>query len=147
VPVIGSCCQASLGSVVIGEFTRRALTGAPGAIVIAPRDYVQTPSPPREVGMAYDASPEPRRADRRPRLGRRAWGGDVTPHAPYGELAISSTTLDLLVVGSRGEHPIERLSTRSAALQLVASARCPLLVLTRSAPILAPRPPNGRDWP
>jgi nucleotide-binding universal stress UspA family protein len=63
--------------------------------------------------------------------------GDVEPHAAYGdpveELTVYSASLDLLVVGSRGYGPLRRLVYGSVAQQLARTARCPLLVLTRSA--------------
>ncbi|HKR98763.1 MAG TPA: universal stress protein [Candidatus Dormibacteraeota bacterium] len=69
--------------------------------------------------------------------GRIAALGDVAPHAAYGqpaeELALYSASLDLLIVGSRGYGPIGRLIHGSTSQQLAHSARCPLLVLTRTA--------------
>ncbi|MGH8326255.1 MAG: universal stress protein [Steroidobacteraceae bacterium] len=63
--------------------------------------------------------------------------GGVEPHAAYGpaaeELATYSDSLDLLVVGSRGYGPIGRLVHGSTSRHLARTARCPLLVLTRSA--------------
>ena len=63
--------------------------------------------------------------------------GDVEPHAAYGqpaeELAQYSESLDLLIVGSRGYGPIGRLIHGSTSQQLAHTARCPLLVLTRTA--------------
>jgi nucleotide-binding universal stress UspA family protein len=67
--------------------------------------------------------------------------GDVEPHAVYGnpveELAVYSASLDLLVVGSRGYGPLGRLVHGSTSQQLARVARCPLLVLTRTAPASA----------
>ncbi len=61
----------------------------------------------------------------------------VEPHAVYGdpaeELSAFSGTVDLLVVGSRGYGPFGRLLYGSTAQRLAHSARCPLLVLTRTA--------------
>lgn len=61
----------------------------------------------------------------------------VEPHAVYGnaaeELAQYSGSVDLLVVGSRGYGPIGRLVHGSTSQQLARAARCPLLVLTRTA--------------
>jgi nucleotide-binding universal stress UspA family protein len=75
--------------------------------------------------------------------GRIAALGDVEPHAAYGqpaeELALYSESLDLLIVGSRGYGPIGRLIHGSTSQQLAHSARCPLLVLTRTAR------PSARD--
>jgi nucleotide-binding universal stress UspA family protein len=63
--------------------------------------------------------------------------GDVEARAAYGqpaeELALYSASLDLLIVGSRGYGPIGRLIHGSTSQQLAHSARCPLLVLTRTA--------------
>jgi nucleotide-binding universal stress UspA family protein len=60
----------------------------------------------------------------------------VEPHAAYGvpaeELALYGASVDLLVVGSRGYGPIGRIFHGSTSFQLVRSARCPLLVLTRA---------------
>ena len=44
-----------------------------------------------------------------------------------------SASLDLLIVGSRDYGPIGRLVHGSTSQQLARMARCPLLVLTRSA--------------
>lgn len=61
----------------------------------------------------------------------------VEPHAAYGrpceELTQFSASVDLLVVGSRGYGPLGRLVHGSTTSILAATARCPLLVLTRAA--------------
>jgi len=63
--------------------------------------------------------------------------GGAEVHAAYGdpveELTLYSASLDLLVVGSRGYGPIGRLVHGSTSQKLARTARCPLLVLTRSA--------------
>ena len=70
----------------------------------------------------------------------RALGG-VEAHVAYGdaaeELALYSASLDLLVVGSRGYGPIGRLIHGSTSRKLTRMARCPLLVLPRSARVIA----------
>jgi nucleotide-binding universal stress UspA family protein len=70
----------------------------------------------------------------------RALGG-VEAHVAYGdaaeELALYSASLDLLVVGSRGYGPIGRLIRGSTSRKLTHMARCPLLVLPRSARVIA----------
>jgi nucleotide-binding universal stress UspA family protein len=62
--------------------------------------------------------------------------GGVEPHATYGdpveELTLYSASLDLLVIGSRDYGPLGRLLYGSTAEKLASTARCPLLVLTRS---------------
>lgn len=62
--------------------------------------------------------------------------GGVEPHVAYGatadELTQFSESVDLLIVGSHGYGPIERLIHGSTSEQLARSAHCPLLVLPRS---------------
>jgi nucleotide-binding universal stress UspA family protein len=71
--------------------------------------------------------------------------GGVEAHAAYGdpaeELALYSASLDLLVVGSRDYGPIGRLVHGSTSKKLARMARCPLLVLPRSA-----RTIEARAW-
>ncbi|HUA47559.1 MAG TPA: universal stress protein [Solirubrobacteraceae bacterium] len=74
----------------------------------------------------------------------------VEPHAVYGdtveELTLYSASLDLLVVGSRGYGPLGRLVHGSTAQHLAGTARCPLLVLTRSARTASePAASDGRE--
>jgi len=68
--------------------------------------------------------------------------GGVEAHSAYGdpveELTLYSASLDLLVVGSRGYGPLGRLVYGGVAQRLARTARCPLLVLTRSARTAAP---------
>jgi nucleotide-binding universal stress UspA family protein len=76
--------------------------------------------------------------------------GGVEAHAAYGhpaeELALYSASLDLLVVGSRGYGPIGRLFHGSTSQELARTARCPLLVLPRSArTIEADEVPTSED--
>ena len=63
--------------------------------------------------------------------------GDVESHAAYGdpveELTLYSASLGLLVIGSCGYGPLGRLVYGGVAQRLARTARCPLLVLTRSA--------------
>jgi len=84
---------------------------------------------PVELASAHDEVDDARE--------RIAALGGVEPHAAYGdaaeELTLYSASLDLLVVGSRGYGPLGRLVYGSVAQRLARKARCPLLVLTRSA--------------
>lgn len=177
--VIGSSRRGLLGRVLIGDDTRAALNGAPCAVAITPTGYRREPAVMREIGVAYNGSPESERALKLARtvaaehqtnlsafeavstpayfflsapapvgtdsIQRRvdqarerivALGG-VEPHAAYGdpveELTLYSASLDLLVVGSRGYGPLGRLVYGGVAQRLARTARCPLLVLTRSA--------------
>ena len=66
--------------------------------------------------------------------------GGVESHAAYGdaaeELALYSASLDLLIVGSRGYGPLGRLIHGSTSKKLAHMARCPLLVLPRTARVI-----------
>lgn len=61
---------------------------------------------------------------------------DVEGHAIYGlageELAVFGNAVDLLIVGSRGYGPLERLVHGSTSNYLQRHARCSLLVLPRA---------------
>jgi nucleotide-binding universal stress UspA family protein len=177
--VVGSSRRGLLGRVLIGDDTRAALNGAPCAIAIAPTGYSREPAVMREIGVAYNGSPESDRALKLARTiaaehqtklsafeavstpayfflsapypvdsdsiqgrvsqarDRIAALGGVEPHAAYGdpveELTLYSASLDLLVVGSRGYGPLGRLVYGGVTQRLARTARCPLLVLTRSA--------------
>ena len=111
----------------------RMLASASGAKLSA----LETVSLPSDAFLgpgAVDNTPQRLLEDAR---GRIAALGDVEPHAEYGqpaeELALYSASLDLLIVGSRGYGPIGRLIHGSTSQQLAHSARCPLLVLARTA--------------
>jgi nucleotide-binding universal stress UspA family protein len=56
--VVGSSHRGLLGRVLLGDDTRAALNGAPCAVAIAPAGYAQDPGVMREIGVAYNASPE-----------------------------------------------------------------------------------------
>jgi len=60
--VVGSCSHGALGRAMLGDDTRAALNGAPCAVAIAPVGYAEHPVPPARVGVAYNGSPESRRA-------------------------------------------------------------------------------------
>ena len=60
--VVGSCSRGALGRAMIGDDTRAALNGSPCAVAIATRGYAEHPTPIARVGVAYNGSPESRRA-------------------------------------------------------------------------------------
>jgi nucleotide-binding universal stress UspA family protein len=109
------------------------LAGASGAKLSA-LEAVSLPSDAFLGPGAVDNTPRRLLEDAR---GRIAALGGVEPRAAYGqpaeELALYSASLDLLIVGSRGYGPIGRLIHGSTSQQLAHSARCPLLVLARTA--------------
>ncbi|MFL5829719.1 MAG: universal stress protein [Solirubrobacteraceae bacterium] len=111
----------------------RMLAGASGAKLSA-LEAVSLPSDAFLGPGAVDNTPRRLLEDAR---GRIAALGGVEPRAAYGqpaeELALYSASLDLLIVGSRGYGPIGRLIHGSTSQQLARSARCPLLVLARTA--------------
>jgi nucleotide-binding universal stress UspA family protein len=56
--VVGSSRRGLLGRVFIGDDTRAALNGVPCAMAIAPAGYSHQPVAMREIGVAYNGSPE-----------------------------------------------------------------------------------------
>ncbi len=56
--VVGSSRRGVVGRVLLGDDTRAALNGAPCAIAIAPAGFAQQPRLIREIGVAYNGSPE-----------------------------------------------------------------------------------------
>jgi nucleotide-binding universal stress UspA family protein len=60
--VVGSSARGVLGRATLGDDTRAALNGAPCAVAIAAVGYSEHPSPIAKVGVAYNESPESKRA-------------------------------------------------------------------------------------
>ncbi len=56
--VVGSCSRGVLGRAMLGDDTRASLNGAPCAVAIASRGYVEHPAPLANVGVAYNGSPQ-----------------------------------------------------------------------------------------
>lgn len=56
--VVGSCRRGLVGRVMMGDDTSDALNGAPCAVAVAPFGYADRPSIFREIGVAYNGSPE-----------------------------------------------------------------------------------------
>jgi nucleotide-binding universal stress UspA family protein len=56
--VVGSSRHGLLGRVLLGDDTHAALNGAPCAMAIAPAGYAERPGEIRQIGVAYDESPE-----------------------------------------------------------------------------------------
>ncbi len=56
--VVGSCGRGALGRAMVGDDTRAALNGAPGAVAVAARGYAAHTAAIARVGVAYNGSPE-----------------------------------------------------------------------------------------
>ena len=54
--VVGSSHRGAIGRVLLGTTAERLLHGAPCAVAVAPHGYVRGPI--RQIGVAYDGSPE-----------------------------------------------------------------------------------------
>jgi nucleotide-binding universal stress UspA family protein len=101
----------------------------------------QAVATPAYLYLGYLMSSAPAEAVSVPRAVEQAReriaGLGVEPHSTYGdpveELTLYSASLDLLAIGSRGYGPIGRLVYGGVAQRLARTARCPLLVLTRTA--------------
>jgi nucleotide-binding universal stress UspA family protein len=60
--VVGSCRRGLIGRVCAGDDTSEELNGAPCAVAVAPAGHASRPSVLREIGVAYNGSPESERA-------------------------------------------------------------------------------------
>jgi nucleotide-binding universal stress UspA family protein len=60
--VMGSCRRGLIGRVFVNDDTQEALNGAPCAVAVAPAGYSEHKAVVREIGVAYDASPESQHA-------------------------------------------------------------------------------------
>ncbi len=122
----------------------RALAGARGARVSV---FEAVTPPPRGYADPRHRDPVELEAEVEQTRERLAALGDVDAHAAYGdpaeELALYGASVDLLIVGSRGYGPVARLIHGNTSLALARSARCPLLVLPRSAPRAPAGEPEG----
>jgi nucleotide-binding universal stress UspA family protein len=56
--VVGSTRHGVLGRVLVGDDTHASLNGAPSAVAVAPSGYADHAPPIREVGVAYNETPE-----------------------------------------------------------------------------------------
>ncbi len=56
--VVGSSRRGLLGRVLLGDDTHAALNGAPCPVAVAPIGYTEQPVAMREIGVAYNGSPE-----------------------------------------------------------------------------------------
>jgi len=75
--VVGSCRHSAAGRVMLGDDTRAALNGSPGAVAVAALGYAERPDPITTVGVGYNASPESESALAAARTLAAATGGSV----------------------------------------------------------------------
>ena len=143
---VGSSRRGLPGRVPVGDHTRSALNGARCAIAIAPTGYSLEPVTMREIGVGYDGSPESEHAFE---LARRLAAETGAKLSAFEAVSLPGTSLDAnrlplrdavdaLVEGARDRiaaayGPVGRLVNGSTSSELARMARCPLLVLPRSA--------------
>ncbi len=139
--VVGSSRRGLLGRVLIGDDTRASLNGAPCALAIAPANYSHDPALMREIGIAYNASPESDHAvavarELAARYGSRLSAFEAVSLPTYAFLGGPMPTDDveealvddaLARIGALGEiephaaygQPVEELAVFSASLDLL----------------------------
>ena len=103
--VVGMSRRGAVGRVLLGDNARGSLKGAPCAVAMAPAGYARRACAIERVGVCYDGSAD--------------------------ELARTSTDVDLLVVGSRGQGRLGRLVGRHRYRGLAGAVQCPLLIVPR----------------
>ncbi|HTX10528.1 MAG TPA: universal stress protein [Solirubrobacteraceae bacterium] len=141
--VVGSSRHAMLGRVRLADDTRAALNGAPSAVAVAPAGYASDPPVVREIGIAYDGSPESEHAVTVARslaaeLGTKLSAFQAVPLPVFGYSGLSTTrpagiSVDDMVkqarerIGALGGveahvaagDPAEELTVYSASLDLL----------------------------
>ncbi len=139
--VVGSSRRGLLGRVLIGDDTRASLNGAPCALAIAPADYSLQAATMREIGVAYDGSPESNHAiavgrDLAAQYGAKlsafevvslptyAFVGGPTPIDDVPETLIEDALGRIAALGDVEAHaaygrPAEELTLYSASLDLL----------------------------
>ncbi|HEX8208420.1 MAG TPA: universal stress protein [Solirubrobacteraceae bacterium] len=91
--VVGSSHRGPVGRALLGGVGDRVVHGAPCAVAVAPRGYADATPDTRRVGVAYDGSPEARRA--------LAWAGGFA-EAVGATVAVLSVVELPTVVGFAG---------------------------------------------
>ncbi len=140
--VIGSDRRTPSGRVWIHDATSQALAGAPCALAIAPSDYAEHPNPLREIGVAFNGSPESQDALAVARLLAAQHHAklsafeavDPTGHTPRShdpgdaaetiEASVASTLRRLAALGNLEAHaacgaPTTELTVYSASIDLL----------------------------
>lgn len=133
--VVGSDASARPGHVWLHDATRQAWAVAPSALAIAPCDYAEHPKPLRELGVAFNDSPESHGAlavarDLAAQAHATVSRFEAVGPSPDIELARYSRSVDLLLIGVRGCEAVGRATHASVTRELARRARSPLLILT-----------------
>lgn len=102
--VVGSSRRGLLGRVMMGDDTRAALAGAPCPVAVAPAGYAQADRTFREVGVAFNGSPESEHAMAVARSLAAAYGARLSAFE-----AISVPALVYLGTGVPGGDSIEAM--------------------------------------
>jgi nucleotide-binding universal stress UspA family protein len=115
--VVGSSRHALLGRIRLADHMRGALNGAPSAVAIAPAGYANEPSVAREIGVAYDGSPESEHAVAVARtlaagLGTKLSAFQAIPLPVFGYSGLSTTH----PAGISAEDMVKQARERIAAL-------------------------------
>jgi nucleotide-binding universal stress UspA family protein len=138
--VVGSSTRSLLGRVMVGDDTRAALNGAPCAVAVAPGGYASESHLLREVGVAYNGSPESEHALAVARRVAAAHGAQLSafeavslPSSVYMSTGIpGGRSVDAMIDDARSRiarlgavphaaygDPAEELSLYSASLDLL----------------------------
>jgi nucleotide-binding universal stress UspA family protein len=123
--VFGSEYRTAPGTVKPGIPAHKLLLGGPAAIAVAPSGLRDNPSVSvNTIGLIEEGDPAARQtADSL----AAALGASVVEHGPGH--------VDMLVVGSRPESPVGKVTLSAAADYAVETATYPVLVVARETPI------------
>ena len=157
VVVLGASHRSLPGRVFPGSVTEQTLHDAPCAVLVATAGYAAgyaAGRPLRQLGVAYDGSPEAQAA--RAVAQRLAAARDdvsvrtIDAADPVHALIEASHELDLLLLGSRGRGRLHRALLGSISAPVVRGAACPLLLVPRDSVVVraqAGHTPDGLAAP
>jgi nucleotide-binding universal stress UspA family protein len=137
--VVGSSRRGLLGRVLLHDDTHAALNAAPCAVAVAPIEYASQPVVMREIGVAYNGSPESRHAvdvarELARQSGARLSAFEAVPRVPYSVVSGPAAELpdrmvkdaleQIAALGGIEAHaaygnPVEELAVYSASLDLL----------------------------
>lgn len=138
--VFGSEYRTAPGTVKPGIPAHKLLLGGPAAIAVAPAGLRDNPSVSiNTIGVIDEGDPA---AQQTAESLATALGATVAERASGGHI-------DLLVVGSRPESPVGKVTLSAASDYAVETASFPVLVVPRGRPVefarVSPEPPTDPD--
>jgi nucleotide-binding universal stress UspA family protein len=138
--VVGSSHRAGIGLMMPGSTGEQLLHNSTRAVVVVPR-YLRArrTGALARIGCGYDGSPQSEAALATATALTEIARGELdkiesVTADPANALIARSHDLDLLVLGSRGNSPLNAALTGSVSSHVIHETACPVLVVTHDVP-------------